>query len=74
MCIYFEYCIATIANNSTSLRLTRGHFLPKKFKVRFKCQVEEQKENVIITILKLDKVKLRESQETAAPSAAVDVV
>lgn len=51
-----------------------GSFSSEKFKVYFKCQVEEQKENVIITILKLDKVKLHESEETAAPSAAVAVV
>lgn len=51
-----------------------GSFSCEKFKVHFKCQVEEQKGNVIITILKLDRVKPCESQETAARSAVVAVV
>lgn len=51
-----------------------GSFSCEKFKVHFKCQVEEQKGNVIITILKLDRVKPRESQETAARSAVVAMV
>lgn len=46
-----------------------GSFSSQKFKAHFKCQAEEQKGNVIITILKLDKVKPRETQEAATTPA-----
>lgn len=71
MCIYLEHALCLLLITAQHIFAAYvGSFSSEKFKERFKCQAEEQKENVIITILKLDKVKPCEAQRVAATSVA----